>query len=94
MSNSAILKSAGDIEDMVVKTKGLVDHAEMYPDSGASFQEVRLVLNAIAQEAQHIMSLAKTPTIVEVDEAPFVSQPDEFWLKERLSIVSLEPSEG
>jgi len=95
MSNSAILKSAGHIENMVARTKGLVDHAEIYPDSSTSFQEVRLRLNAIAEEAQHIMSLAKSPKIIEVDEAHFVgTQPDELWLEERLSVISLEPSDG
>jgi hypothetical protein len=63
MNTSGILNSAGAVDDMAAKVRTMVDQAELYPDSPTSFQEIRLVLNSIQREAQHIMSLAKSPEI-------------------------------
>jgi hypothetical protein len=59
MSNPNAHNAACDIEDMAIKASAKVDHAEMYPDSSVSFQEIRLMLKAIKEEAQYIQSLTR-----------------------------------
>lgn len=73
MNTSGILNSAGAVDDMAAKVRTMVDQAELYPDSPTSFQEIRLVLNSIQREAQHIMSLAKSP---EIETLP---SPEDVW---------------
>lgn len=78
MSNTEVYNAADKIDDLVAKTRNMVDHAELYPDSSVSFQEIRLVLNTIADEAGYIMSLTK-PVAIEP-----VSSPEEIWEQNRL----------
>jgi len=72
MSKPNAFNAASNIEDMVAKTRHLVDHAELYPDSAVNFQEVRLMLNAIENEAQYIRSQTEPPKIKPV-------RPSETW---------------
>lgn len=77
MSNPNAHNAACDIEDMAIKASAKVDHAEMYPDSSVSFQEIRLMLKAIKEEAQYIQSLTRAPKIEPVPSS------EELWEQHR-----------
>jgi hypothetical protein len=63
MSHPNAFNAAYAIASLVAKTRVKVDYAELYPDSCANFQEIRLILNSIAEEAQYIMQETRPPKI-------------------------------